>query len=155
MAVCEASGPSPLTVLPCPGVACSPSPVIHHTTLTYTEGRAQRSRWAARPGTRGWRRRRPSPTSACLLGQGGGPHRRATGRGRRGAGGERPRRRKVAALIAQGLTSAEIAERLVITPRTADTHADNIRSKLGLRSRTEIASWATGHGLSSSDPQHA
>jgi len=43
----------------------------------------------------------------------------------------------------------------VITPRTADTHADNIRSKLGLRSRTEIASWATAHGLSSSDPQHA
>ena len=62
------------------------------------------------------------------------------------------REREVAALIAQGMTSAEIAERLVITPRTADTHADNIRSKLGLRSRTEIASWATAHGLTSSNP---
>jgi len=60
-----------------------------------------------------------------------------------------PREREVAALIAQGLTSAEIAERLVITARTADTHADNIRSKLGLRSRTEIASWATAHELTS------
>ncbi|MBV9620783.1 MAG: tetratricopeptide repeat protein, partial [Gammaproteobacteria bacterium] len=65
------------------------------------------------------------------------------------------RERQVAALIAQGLTSAEIAERLVITPRTADTHADNIRSKLGLRSRTEIASWATAQGLSSPEAEHA
>ena len=63
------------------------------------------------------------------------------------------REREVARLIGRGLTSAEIADRLVITPRTADTHADNIRSKLGLRSRTEIASWATAHGLTSSDPQ--
>ena len=55
----------------------------------------------------------------------------------------------MAALIGQRLTSAEIAERLVITARTADTHADNIRSKLGLRSRTEIASWATAHELTS------
>jgi len=65
------------------------------------------------------------------------------------------REREVAALIGQGLTSAEIAERLVITARTADTHADNIRSKLGLRSRTEIASWATAHGLVVHDDRHA
>ncbi|MBV9324064.1 MAG: hypothetical protein JO352_09790 [Chloroflexi bacterium] len=66
-----------------------------------------------------------------------------------------PREREVATLICHGLTSAEIAERLVITARTADTHADNIRSKLGLRSRTEIASWATARGLTSADPQRA
>ncbi|MBV9597631.1 MAG: LuxR family transcriptional regulator, partial [Chloroflexi bacterium] len=71
----------------------------------------------------------------------------------RSSGPLSPREREVAALIAHGLTSAEIAERLVITPRTADTHADNIRTKLGLRSRTEIASWATARGLTSSDPQ--
>ena len=65
------------------------------------------------------------------------------------------REREVAVLIAQGLTSPEIAERLVITARTADTHADNIRTKLGLRSRTEIASWATARGLTSADRQHA
>jgi DNA-binding NarL/FixJ family response regulator len=57
------------------------------------------------------------------------------------------REREVAALIAQGLTSREIAETLIITERTADTHADHIRTKLGLRSRAEIAAWATAHGL--------
>jgi predicted ATPase/DNA-binding CsgD family transcriptional regulator len=58
-----------------------------------------------------------------------------------------PRQREVAALIARGLTSRDIAETLVISERTADTHADNIRGKLGLRSRAEIASWATANGL--------
>jgi DNA-binding CsgD family transcriptional regulator len=54
---------------------------------------------------------------------------------------------EVAALIADGLTSREIAERLVISERTADAHADHIRTKLGLRSRAEIAVWAIEHGL--------
>jgi non-specific serine/threonine protein kinase len=58
-----------------------------------------------------------------------------------------PREREVAALIAQGLSSPRIAEELVISERTADAHADNIRTKLGLHSRAEIAAWATEHGL--------
>jgi non-specific serine/threonine protein kinase len=58
-----------------------------------------------------------------------------------------PREREVAALIAQGLSSPRIAEELVISERTADAHADNIRAKLGLHSRAEIAAWATEHGL--------
>jgi DNA-binding CsgD family transcriptional regulator len=58
-----------------------------------------------------------------------------------------PREAEVAALIAQGKTSKEIAEILVITERTADTHAAHIRDKLGLRSRAEIAAWATRQGL--------
>ena len=57
------------------------------------------------------------------------------------------REREVAALIAQGMTSKEIADALVITERTADTHAAHIREKLGLRSRAEIAAWATRSGL--------
>jgi DNA-binding NarL/FixJ family response regulator len=36
---------------------------------------------------------------------------------------------------------------LVITERTADTHAAYICDKLGLRSRAEIAAWATRDGL--------
>jgi len=52
-----------------------------------------------------------------------------------------PRAREVALLIAQGRTSREIAEHLVISERTADTHAEHIRDKLGLRSRAEIAAW--------------
>jgi predicted ATPase/DNA-binding CsgD family transcriptional regulator len=59
---------------------------------------------------------------------------------------------EVAALIAQGKTSREIADALVITEGTADTHAAHIRDKLGLRSRAEIATWAVRHGLSPSAP---
>jgi non-specific serine/threonine protein kinase len=50
-------------------------------------------------------------------------------------------------LIALGFTSREIAEELVISERTLDTHADNIRAKLGLRSRAEVAAWGTENGL--------
>ena len=57
------------------------------------------------------------------------------------------REREVAVLIARGLTSREIAEALVISERTVDVHADRIRSKLGLRSRIEIAAWTIEHGL--------
>jgi predicted ATPase/DNA-binding CsgD family transcriptional regulator len=58
-----------------------------------------------------------------------------------------PREREVAVLIARGLTSREMAEALVVSERTADSHADHIRSKLELRSRSEIAAWAVAHGL--------
>jgi len=63
------------------------------------------------------------------------------------AAGLTAREQEVAALIAQGKTSKEIADALVITERTADTHAAHIREKLGLRSRAEIAAWATRLGL--------
>jgi DNA-binding CsgD family transcriptional regulator len=58
-----------------------------------------------------------------------------------------PREREVAALIARGFTSEAIADALIISKRTADTHAAHIRDKLGLRSRAEIAAWATRNGL--------
>lgn len=58
-----------------------------------------------------------------------------------------PREREVAALIGLGLTSRNIAERLVISERTADSHAEHIRQKLALRSRAQIAAWAVEHGL--------
>jgi predicted ATPase/DNA-binding CsgD family transcriptional regulator len=57
------------------------------------------------------------------------------------------REAEVAALIARGHTSREIAQTLVISEKTADSHADHIRTKLGLRSRAEIAAWAVTHHL--------
>jgi non-specific serine/threonine protein kinase len=57
------------------------------------------------------------------------------------------REREVVTLIARGCTSEAIAEALVISRRTADTHAAHIREKLGLRSRAEIAAWAIKNGL--------
>lgn len=57
------------------------------------------------------------------------------------------REREVAALIARGLTSREIAARLFISERTVDSHAEHIRQKLDLHSRLQIATWAVAHGL--------
>ncbi|UWP84645.1 LuxR C-terminal-related transcriptional regulator [Dactylosporangium fulvum] len=52
-----------------------------------------------------------------------------------------PREREVATLLAEGLTNAELARRLYISPRTAAVHVSNILSKLNLESRTQIAAW--------------
>jgi DNA-binding CsgD family transcriptional regulator/tetratricopeptide (TPR) repeat protein len=57
------------------------------------------------------------------------------------------REREVAALIAQGRTNREIAERLVISEWTADTHVRHILTKLSFRSRAQVAVWATAQGL--------
>jgi DNA-binding CsgD family transcriptional regulator len=53
---------------------------------------------------------------------------------------------EVAALIADGLTNQAIASRLAIAPRTAEAHVENIRRKLGVRSRAQIAAWITAAG---------
>jgi DNA-binding CsgD family transcriptional regulator len=53
------------------------------------------------------------------------------------------REREIARLMADGLTNHEIAERLVITEGTVEVHAKHILSKLGLRSRTQVAGWSS------------
>jgi len=53
------------------------------------------------------------------------------------------RERQVATLIAQGLTNREMAERLIIAERTADTHVQNILAKLGCASRKDVAALLT------------
>jgi sugar lactone lactonase YvrE len=47
----------------------------------------------------------------------------------------------VANLVAEGLTNREIATRLFISERTAESHVEQIRGKLGFHSRTQIAAW--------------
>jgi pimeloyl-ACP methyl ester carboxylesterase/DNA-binding CsgD family transcriptional regulator len=54
---------------------------------------------------------------------------------------------EVAGLVAEGLTNHSIATRLSIAPRTAEAHVENIRRKLEVRSRAQIAKWVTEHRL--------
>ena len=52
------------------------------------------------------------------------------------------RESEIAALVAEGLTNREIADRLVITRRTAEAHVAHILGKLNFTSRTQLAAWA-------------
>ena len=58
-----------------------------------------------------------------------------------------PREREVVALLAEGLTNAQLADRLYISPRTAAVHVSNVLAKLGMGSRTEVAAWAVRNGF--------
>jgi DNA-binding CsgD family transcriptional regulator/tetratricopeptide (TPR) repeat protein len=51
------------------------------------------------------------------------------------------REREIASLIADGLSNREIAERLLITRGTVEVHVKHILSKLGYRSRSQVAVW--------------
>lgn len=58
-----------------------------------------------------------------------------------------PREREVLRLAAEGLTSAEIGTRLDISPRTAETHRNNLMRKLGLHTRTDLVRFAFQQGM--------
>jgi DNA-binding CsgD family transcriptional regulator len=66
---------------------------------------------------------------------------------RQAFGGLTAREREVAVLIAQGKTSREIADLLVLSERTAEGHVSNILGKLGFTSRAQIAAWVVEKGL--------
>ena len=58
-----------------------------------------------------------------------------------------PREEEVLRLIARGHTNPEIAEELVISQKTVETHRAHILGKLGLRKRAELVHYARTHGL--------
>jgi DNA-binding NarL/FixJ family response regulator len=57
------------------------------------------------------------------------------------------REREVLQLTAEGHSSAEIARRLFISPRTVESHRANILRKLTLRNQKELIRYAVGKGL--------
>jgi DNA-binding NarL/FixJ family response regulator len=58
-----------------------------------------------------------------------------------------PREVDVLKLIAEGLTSDEIAATLVISPKTVDRHRANVLEKLGMRNRVDLTRYAIRRGL--------
>lgn len=57
-----------------------------------------------------------------------------------------PRETEVLGLLASGLGQAEIASRLVISPKTVGTHIEHILSKTGARNRAQAVALAHGAG---------
>ena len=58
-----------------------------------------------------------------------------------------PREREVVSLVALGLTSGEIAERLVVSPATVRTHVQNAMAKMGARTRAHLVAIALADRL--------
>jgi len=58
-----------------------------------------------------------------------------------------PRERMVLQLAAEGASNGEIAEKLFISPRTAETHRTNLLRKLGLHTQTDLVRFAIRKGL--------
>jgi predicted ATPase/DNA-binding CsgD family transcriptional regulator len=53
-----------------------------------------------------------------------------------------PRELEIAELVARGLTNQEIAQRLIISTRTVESHVNHIKTKLGFSRRARIVAWA-------------
>jgi non-specific serine/threonine protein kinase len=59
------------------------------------------------------------------------------------------REAQVATLVARGLSNRQVAAELFLSVRTVEVHVDHVLSKLGFRSRTQLAVWAHEDGSSS------
>ena len=62
------------------------------------------------------------------------------------------RERTILQLTAEGYTSAEIAAKLCISPRTAETHRSNLMRKLSLRTHSDLIRYAIRRGILPMEP---
>ena len=84
-------------------------------------------------------------TEAVEAALGAAGHRVA--RRREGPFGLTAREVDVLRLLALGLSNKEIAQRLVITPKTVGNHVEHVYAKIGTRSRAGASLFAMQHGL--------
>jgi DNA-binding NarL/FixJ family response regulator len=54
----------------------------------------------------------------------------------------------VARLVGRGLTNKQIGQTMDVSDRTAENHVQHILTKLGLRNRSQVATWASASALS-------
>ncbi|MCC7447359.1 MAG: hypothetical protein IT324_08090 [Anaerolineae bacterium] len=62
------------------------------------------------------------------------------------------RENEILALVAKGLTNRDIAERLVISPKTVESHVSQILGKLGVRRRAEAIAFVTQQPFTETTP---
>ncbi len=77
----------------------------------------------------------------------GYPRRAARGEDRERYDGLTDREREILRLIAQGMTTPEIAKQLVLSPHTVQSHRDHIMAKLDLHSKAALVRYAISRGL--------
>jgi two-component system, NarL family, response regulator NreC len=65
-----------------------------------------------------------------------------------------PREREVLQLLSEGFTSIQIAERLGVSPSTAETHRRNIMRKLDVHNVADLTKYAIREGLTTLDAPH-
>jgi two-component system response regulator NreC len=58
-----------------------------------------------------------------------------------------PREREILGLVASGLTNQQIADQLIISVRTVETHRAHVMDKLGFKSRSELVKYALRKGF--------
>jgi predicted ATPase/DNA-binding CsgD family transcriptional regulator len=125
-----------------------PAPMLQIVDSWLGPARARAGRAAGRLAAEG---RRLSPEEAIRLALANEPDDAAPP----GLQGPRPtltrRETEVAALAARGLTNRDIAARLYLSVRTVEAHVDHILTKLGFRTRTQLAAWAHEEGLLAED----
>jgi DNA-binding NarL/FixJ family response regulator len=84
------------------------------------------------------------PAAPAIAMPSAGPPTRAAGGV---AAGLTAREVEVLRLVAQGLTDAQVADKLVVSTRTVNSHVSSIYSKLGVASRTAATRFALDHQL--------
>ncbi|MFF7637936.1 response regulator [Kitasatospora sp. NPDC008050] len=92
----------------------------------------------------------PAAGSPPVQPQQGEPTAQGTAGQRQLPDGLTAREAEVLALIAEGLSNAEIAEALFVSPATVKTHINNLFAKTAVRDRAQAVSYAFRHGISGS-----